>query len=138
MLTASHPLPPPELGELPSREEARSRLEIPVDRKVALFLGLIRAYKGVDLLLEAVSRQPADGNWLLVVAGEPWEDLGSVLEQQVRALGIEDRVRLRLGWVPETRSAHSCWQRPISWCCPTDRAPNRRWRLSHWQPVFPF
>jgi len=99
--TASYPLPPPELGGLPPREEARSRLDIPADRKVALFLGLIRSYKGVDLLIEAISRQPIDSSWLLVVAGEPWEDLGSVLEQQVRALGIEDRVRLRLGWVPE-------------------------------------
>jgi glycosyltransferase involved in cell wall biosynthesis len=99
--TASYPLPPPELGGLPPREEARSRLDIPADRKVALFLGLIRSYKGVDLLIEAISRQPIDSSWLQVVAGEPWEDLGSVLEQQVRALGIEDRVRLRLGWVPE-------------------------------------
>ncbi len=100
--TASHPLPPPEIGELPPQEEARRQLEIPADRKVALFLGLIRSYKGVDLLLEAIARQPADRNWLLVVAGEPWEDRGPALEQQVRTLGIEDRVRLRLGWVPES------------------------------------
>jgi len=99
--TASHPLPPPELGELPRREEARRQLDIPADRKVALFLGLIRSYKGVDLLLEAISRQPEDSNWLLVVAGEPWENLGPALDRQVRALGIEDRLRLRLGWVPE-------------------------------------
>jgi glycosyltransferase involved in cell wall biosynthesis len=99
--TASHPLPPPELGELPPREEARRQLDVPPDRKVALFLGLIRSYKGVDLLFEAISRQPGDGNWLLVVAGEPWGDLGTALGKQVRTLGIEDRVRLRLGWVPE-------------------------------------
>jgi len=99
--TASHPLPPPELGELPPREEAREQLEIQADRKVALFLGLIRSYKGVDLLLEAISRQSGDSNWSLVVAGEPWEDLGPALEQQARALGIEDRLQLRLGWVPE-------------------------------------
>ena len=99
--TASHPLPPPQIGELPAREGARSQLEIPAGRKVALFLGLIRSYKGVDLLLEAISRQPADGNWLLVVAGEPWEDLGPTLGRQVSALGIQDRVQLRFGWVPE-------------------------------------
>ncbi|MBD3856338.1 MAG: glycosyltransferase [Acidobacteria bacterium] len=63
--------------------------------------GLIRSYKGVDLLLEAISRQPLDSSWLQVVAGEAWEDLGPALERQLRALGIEDRVQLRLGWVPE-------------------------------------
>lgn len=99
--TASHPLPAPELGDLPPREEARGQLDIRGDRKVALFLGLIRSYKGVDLLLEAISRQAADSNWMLVVAGEPWEDLGPALGRQVRALGIENLVRLRLGWVPE-------------------------------------
>jgi glycosyltransferase involved in cell wall biosynthesis len=100
--TASHPLPPPELGELPPREEARRQLDIPADRRVALFLGLIRSYKGVDILLEAISRQPADSNWMLVVAGEPWEDRGPALERQLRSLGIEARVQLRLGWVPES------------------------------------
>jgi glycosyltransferase involved in cell wall biosynthesis len=100
--TASHPLPPPEIGELPPREEARRQLEIPADRKVALFLGLIRSYKGVDLLLDAIARQPTDSNWMVVVAGEPWEGLGPALGQQIRDLGIEDRVQLRLGWVPES------------------------------------
>ena len=100
--TASYPLPPPELGELPPREEARRKLNILPDRKVALFLGLIRSYKGVDLLFEAISRQPADSSWIQVVAGEPWEDQGSALELQLRALGIADRVQLRLGWVPES------------------------------------
>ena len=99
--TASHPLPPPEIGELPPRGEARETLDIPADRRVALFLGLIRPYKGVDLLLEAMARQPQVSDWLLVVAGEPWGDLGSALQRRVRDLGIEERVRLRLAWVPE-------------------------------------
>lgn len=99
--TASHPLPPPVIAELPSRREARGRLELPADRRVALFLGLIRAYKGVDLLIEAVSRLPAESDWFLLVAGEPWGQLGSELRRLVRDLGDEDRVRLRLGWLPE-------------------------------------
>jgi glycosyltransferase involved in cell wall biosynthesis len=99
--TASHPLPPPEIAELPLREEARDSLDLHADRRVALFLGLIRPYKGVDLLLEALARQPADSDWTLVVAGEPWGDLGPAFRRKVRDLGIEGRVRLRLGWVPE-------------------------------------
>ena len=36
-----------------------------------------------------------------MVAGEPWGDLGEALDEQMRRLGIEDRVRLRLGWFSE-------------------------------------
>jgi len=99
--TASHPLPPSAIGPLPSTEEARTALGLPENRRVALFLGMIRPYKGVDLLLEAVARQPAESDWLLVVAGEPWGNLGETLEEQTRRLGIEERVRLKLGWFPE-------------------------------------
>jgi glycosyltransferase involved in cell wall biosynthesis len=98
---ASHPLPSPDIGSLPAREDARDLLELPPDRRVALFLGLIRAYKGVDLLIEAASHLPSDGEWLVLVAGEPWGDHGPAIEQQVRDLGVEDRVQLRLKWLPE-------------------------------------
>ena len=98
---ASYPLPPPNLDELPSTDKARASLGLPADRRLAMFLGLIRPYKGVDLLLEAIARLPAGSDWFLVVAGEPWGDLGDRLSQQVRRLGISDRVRLEFGWVPE-------------------------------------
>ena len=100
--TASYPLPPPGIGELPPTAEARAASGVAADRRMALFLGLIRPYKGVDLLLEAIVRQPPASDWFLVVAGEPWGNLGDRLSRQVRRLGISDRVRLELGWVPET------------------------------------
>jgi D-inositol-3-phosphate glycosyltransferase len=99
--TASHPLPPPALGELPHRREARDRLDLPADCRVALFLGLIRSYKGVDLLIDAISRQPSESDWALLVVGEPWGKLGAALRRQVRDLGTVERVRMRLGWLPE-------------------------------------
>jgi glycosyltransferase involved in cell wall biosynthesis len=99
--TASYPLPPPAIGELPTRQEARDRLGLVTDRRVALFLGLIRSYKGVDLLIDAISRQPTGSDWLLLVVGEPWGELGTALERQVQNLGTEERVRMRLGWLPE-------------------------------------
>jgi glycosyltransferase involved in cell wall biosynthesis len=102
LATASHPLPPPAIGELPSRQEARDRLGLPAASRVALFLGLIRRYKGVDLLIDAISRQPSGSDWLLLVVGEPWGELGTALERQVQDLGAEERVRMRLGWLPET------------------------------------
>jgi glycosyltransferase involved in cell wall biosynthesis len=102
MLTSSHPLPPPTIGTLPERHEAREILGIPHDRRVALFFGIIRPYKGLDLLLEAVARLPEECDWLFLVAGEAWGDLGALLQRRARDLDIEDRVRLQLGWVPES------------------------------------
>jgi len=86
---------------LPERAIARRQMDISPDERLALFLGLIRPYKGVDILLEAFARLPEGSRWRLVVAGEPWEGLGEALSAQVEALGLGDRVELRFGWAPE-------------------------------------
>ncbi len=93
------PASPP--GPLPARSASRSALGLPEDARVALFLGLIRPYKGVDLLVEAWADRAVSADWHLVVAGEPWGDGGTVLTAKVAELGLGDRVHLRLGWVPE-------------------------------------
>jgi glycosyltransferase involved in cell wall biosynthesis len=85
---------------LPSKAAARSALGLQDDRRVALFLGLIRPYKGVDLLVEAVAGLPED-DWFFVIAGEPWGDQGRLIENQISRRGLGGRVRLRLEWVPE-------------------------------------
>ena len=51
-----HPLPVP----LPSKEEARNRLGLPMEKTVFLFLGTVRPYKGLDVLREAVSSFAGD------------------------------------------------------------------------------
>jgi glycosyltransferase involved in cell wall biosynthesis len=99
--TASCPLPGTAVATLPQRSIARRELDLPDSPRVALFVGLIRPYKGVDLLLEALARLPSASDWQLVVAGEPWGEQGAFVERKVRELGIGNRVRLRLGWVPE-------------------------------------
>jgi glycosyltransferase involved in cell wall biosynthesis len=98
---ASYPFPPTDVGPMPSPDDARAALGVPEGRRVALFLGLIRPYKGVDLLMEAMARLAPEEDWLLIVAGEPWGKLGEEITDQVRRLGIGDRVGLRFGWVPE-------------------------------------
>lgn len=98
---ASYPLPASEIAGFPDRSAARTTLGLPPLRRVALFMGLIRPYKGLDLLVEAMASLSADSDWLLMVAGEPWGGLGERLQRQVSELGLDGRVRLRLGWVPE-------------------------------------
>jgi len=99
--TAAHPLPAVIAGRGIDRARARQALALPVEARVAVFVGLIRPYKGVDVLLEAFARLPADGTWRLLVAGEPWGELGPALHRQVLRLGLAERVTLDLRWVAE-------------------------------------
>lgn len=50
--------------------EARKRLNLPDDARIALFLGRIQQYKGLDQLLAAYGAVAKNNDWL-VVAGEP-------------------------------------------------------------------
>ncbi|MDT0331620.1 glycosyltransferase family 4 protein [Nocardiopsis lambiniae] len=70
----------------------------PGERRNLLFLGIVRPYKGVDVLLRALAAGAPD-DVTLTVAGEFW---GGTAEQAALAgeLGLADRVRLRDGYVP--------------------------------------
>ena len=52
------------------RGEALERLGLPTDRRTLLFFGLIREYKGLDILLQAFDL--LDERYQLVIAGEPY------------------------------------------------------------------
>jgi glycosyltransferase involved in cell wall biosynthesis len=62
-----------------------------------LFFGIVRPYKGLDVLLRAMARGPA--HLTLTVAGEFWGGTRET-EKLMAELGIADRVRLRPGYVP--------------------------------------
>jgi Glycosyltransferase len=57
-------------GKRLPREEAERRLGLTAGRRTLLFFGLIRAYKGLDILLQAFDL--LDGRYQLVIAGEPY------------------------------------------------------------------
>ena len=57
-------------GEKLPRQEAEEKLGLKKGRKNILFFGLIRTYKGLDILLEAFGRLPED--YQLIIAGEPY------------------------------------------------------------------
>jgi glycosyltransferase involved in cell wall biosynthesis len=69
--------------------------------EILLFFGLIRAYKGIDLLLRAlplVARKRPDVR--LVVAGDPLDPVAP-LRKLAKELGVGERVEWRLGFLPE-------------------------------------
>lgn len=70
----------------------------PGERRSLLFLGIVRPYKGVDLLLRALV-EGAPGDVALTVAGEFWGGTGE-LEGLAAELGVADRVRFLDGYVP--------------------------------------
>ncbi len=80
------------------REEARKSLGITAPR-VLLFFGYVRRYKGLDVLLDALARLPAELGVQLVIAGE-FYDPEPAYRNQIRRLGIEDRVILRSEYLP--------------------------------------
>jgi glycosyltransferase involved in cell wall biosynthesis len=62
-----------------------------------LFFGLIRAYKGLDVLLRALPEVP---DARLVVAGDPLDPVAP-LRKLAAELGVADRVQWRLGFLPD-------------------------------------
>ncbi len=61
-------------GNKLNKQEARQKLGISNEVNLVLFFGLIRHYKGLDLLLEAFSLLPPNSNIKLLIAGEFYED----------------------------------------------------------------
>ena len=86
-------------GEKMDRTEAEKALGIPSGRKNLLFFGLIRQYKGLDILLEAF-RELGD-DFQLIVAGEPYgsfEPYRKILD----TLPGKDRIRLIPEYIPDS------------------------------------
>ena len=78
-------------GEKLPRDEAAAQLGIDPARKTLLFFGLIRDYKGLDILLEAFRGLPED--YQLVVAGEPYGSFGKY-QAIIDSLPGKDRVHV--------------------------------------------
>ena len=96
-----HPLYDHYGARLP-REEALSLLNLSPDFRYVLFFGFIRAYKGLDLLLEAFADDRFKAaNIKLLVAGEFYGDPAPYLNK-IKELQIEDRVVLCTDFIPDS------------------------------------
>ena len=89
-------------GNAVSKIEARKKLELPQDEKIILFFGFIRKYKGLDLLLEAMSivkeKAPAIK---LMIAGEFYEDQKPYL-QIIDRYNLKDSLVMRTEFIPDS------------------------------------
>jgi glycosyltransferase involved in cell wall biosynthesis len=98
----AHPLYD-NFGEPVSKSEARSILGLSNDRKIILFFGFIRQYKGLDLLLEAMADKRIRAAGIrLIVAGEFYEESQPYLDL-IKKLDITDAVILRTEFIPDSQ-----------------------------------
>lgn len=97
-IAIQHPLYS-HFGQKIEREEAENRLGLSHGKKNLLFFGLIRAYKGLDILLDAFSSLPDD--YQLIIAGEPY---GSFDRYRKIIDGIEgkDRIKMSLKYIRDS------------------------------------
>jgi glycosyltransferase involved in cell wall biosynthesis len=91
-------------GEQISKDEARKKLDLPVDQKIILFFGFIRKYKGLDILLDAMKilkdQQPSP-HIKLLIAGEFYGDR-KPYDTQIDQLGIKDDLILRTDFIADS------------------------------------
>ena len=100
-------------GEKVSKQAAREKLGIDPNKKILLFFGFIRKYKGLDMLLEAMKlvkekakQLPAEESLdathcQLMVAGEFYDER-KIYEQQIDELGIRDQLILHTDFINDS------------------------------------
>ena len=88
-------------GERMTKEEACEALKLPAGRNYMLFFGLVRAYKGLDILLEALALVKKQlPNVRLIIAGEFYESADKYFAQAV-GLGILDAIIIHNEFIPD-------------------------------------
>lgn len=88
-------------GEKMSKADACKALAMDAKKRYMLFFGLVRAYKGLDWLLDAFGAVKDELSDLrLIIAGEFYEDEDKY-RTQIAALGLEDRVVVKNEFVAD-------------------------------------
>lgn len=89
-------------GEAVNKNDAREKLGLNVNDRIILFFGFIRKYKGLDLLLNAMSDERIrHSNIKLLIAGEFYEDQNKY-KDLINALGISSQLILRTDFITDS------------------------------------
>jgi len=94
----------PDGGEQPKnlldRSSARKMLEINYNGPVFLFFGMLRKDKGIEYLIEAVSKLKQE-EFILVIAGAPFGYKQSEIINMVQHFNVSKKIILRLEYIPD-------------------------------------
>jgi glycosyltransferase involved in cell wall biosynthesis len=86
-------------GKKITLQTARQLLQIDEHKKVLLFFGFIRQYKGLHILLDAMQILKNKLDVTLIIAGEFYED-AKPYQQQIENLGLQNNVKLFANFIP--------------------------------------
>lgn len=90
-------------GPLKLKSEALVALKLPATTGYLLFFGFIRAYKGLDIMLEAMAdKRLAELPIKLIIAGEFYED-AAPYEVLIRRYKLEDRIIRATDFIPNEK-----------------------------------
>ncbi|MBI3502755.1 MAG: glycosyltransferase [Bacteroidetes bacterium] len=78
--------------------EAKRKLNISENKKVILFFGFIRDYKGLDLLIEAMTK--LNDEYILVIAGEVYGPFEKY-EKQIESLNSKNEIALHVRYISD-------------------------------------
>lgn len=87
-----------QFGEQIPNSEAKQMLDIPETSKTLLFFGLIREYKGLDILLNAF--EMLDSSYHLIIAGEPYGSFEKY-QQLINCSHFKNSITLKTGYVKD-------------------------------------
>ena len=89
-----------------SQRKARKILGWPQDKKIVLFFGLVRKYKGLGLLIEAFSKTPLNrSDVILAIVGEAYESQHKYTEL-IQRLNLKDRVICDFNYANIQKTSH--------------------------------
>lgn len=100
ILHAPHPLYD-HFGKKIGYDDARKILGIPPDKKVLLFFGFIRDYKGLDILLDALAL--LSNEYHVVIAGEAYGNPEKYYHQ-IQRLGLGERTHTHIRYIPDSET----------------------------------
>jgi len=85
------------------RTKALQQLKLDPSKKYVLFFGLVRAYKGLDLLIDAFAdRKLRNSDIKLIVAGEFYQD-ENIYRKQIAEHGIDDKIIIHNEFIPDDK-----------------------------------
>ena len=97
-----------------SREEARRRLRVPVDQKIACYAGRVDRRKGIGSLLELARRTPEITYWLI---GKAQQDRDGWVTNSLAEMGLSNVQRIP--WMTEGSLVEYLWAADVLLIPPT-------------------